>query len=341
MLDPVEEQTGQSGEPTKSRSVKSIYDLAKQTGLATSTISRVLNQRGRISMETRQRVLAAARDAGFKPRMSARETAVAVVIDRIQFSTNGGFTASLLTFLIEQMAEKGVAVEVYTEMSVLRLGSRFIDGVIAMSWDNATVAQLSRLKGVPIVIVNRLDLDDFSAVASDHYQGGRLVGECLVRNGHTRIAFLGEERDWGANQRIKGLSDAMSAEGSELLPELVAFTQHRSVSDALDQLLTSKPTALFLAGEDLALEGTFLLTNQFGIKIPEAMSVVGLESAKVSRFTHPPLTTLSQPLGEIARCALELVVEQVEQGGSQPSRVVLENVIIERGSVDQVHRAGA
>ncbi len=324
----------------RSQSVKSIYDLARQTGLATSTISRVLNQRGRISMETRQRVLVAARDAGFKPRMSVRETAVAVVIDRIHFSVNGGFTASLLTFLIEQLAEKGVAVEVYTETSVSRLGSRFIDGVIAMSWDDATVAQFSHLKGVPVVIINRLDLDDFSAVASDHYQGGRLVGECLLRHGHSRIAFLGEERDWGANQRVQGLSDAMRAEGAELMPEMVAFTQHQSVRESLEKLLKSKPTALFLAGEDLALEGTFLLGNTLGVKIPDEMSVIGLESSKVSQFTSPPLTTLSQPLSKIARSALEVVMEQVESGSSIPKRILLENSMIERESVSQVPRGG-
>jgi len=118
---------------TKTKQVNSIYDLAEQTGLATSTISRVLNQRGRISMQTRQRVLAAAREAGFKPRMSARQTAVAVVVDRIRYSSYGGFTSALLTHLIEQLAEEKVTAEVYTEASVANLGSRFIDAVIAMS----------------------------------------------------------------------------------------------------------------------------------------------------------------------------------------------------------------
>src|SRR5690606_33361674 len=62
--------------------LNSVYDLAKKTGVSVSTVSRVMNQRGRISLETRQRVLAAARAAGFRPRMAARQITVAVVLDR-------------------------------------------------------------------------------------------------------------------------------------------------------------------------------------------------------------------------------------------------------------------
>ena len=317
----------------KAKQVKSIYDLAEQTGLATSTISRVLNQRGRISMETRHRVLAAAREAGFKPRMSARQTAVAVVLDRIRYSTYGGFTASLLTHLIDQLAERDIAVEVYTENNVPRLGSRFIDAAIAMSWDRSTIDQLRKLIDVPIVVINRLDLPEFSAVASDHYQSGKLVGEYFLKLGHTRVAFLAEESDWGAQQRVQGYRDAMETGGQTLRDELVMYTEHRPAYGALRRLLVHQPTALFLAGEDLALEGTFLLTDLLGIKVPEQMSLVGLENVKVSQFTRPPLTTLCQPLDEIARLSLELAMDLIASGNPKPEQTLLNNVMIERESV--------
>ncbi len=323
--------------PTKkTKTVNSIYDLAEQTGLAASTISRVLNQRGRISMQTRQRVLAAARGAGFKPRMSARQTAVAVVLDRMRFATYGGFTSTMLNHLIDQLAEQDLAVEVYTEQNVPRLGSRFIDAVIAMSWDRSTIDQLRQLKDVPIVLINRMDLPDVSAVASDHYQGGRLVGEYFVNHGHRRVAFLAEERDWGAQQRMAGMGDALKAVGAELEPARVVFTSHEPLYGGLRRLLVQKPTALFLAGEDLALEGTFILTDLLGVKVPQDLSLIGLENMKVSHFTRPPLTTLSQPLDQIARDAMTLVLEQINSGQPTPQHKVLDNTMVERESVASV-----
>lgn len=316
--------------------VNTIYDLAEQTGLAASTISRVLNQRGRISLETRKRVIAAAREAGFKPRMSARQTAVAVVLDRMRYSTYGGFIASLLTHLIEQIAGEDLAIEVYTEDNVSRLGSRFIDAIVALSWDRTTIDQLSKLSDLPIVVINRMDLPEFSAVASDHHQGGRLVGEYLVKHGHTRIAFLGEEQDWGALQRLAGMREAVESGGGSFDEGLAAFTKHEPVYGALRRLLARKPTALFLAGEDLALEGTFILTDMLGVRAPEDLSLVGIENARVSHFTRPPLTTLCQPLERIAQDAIGVIVNQLASEDTTPQQALLQNTIIERESVASV-----
>ena len=132
----------------------------------------------------------------------------------------------------------------------------------------------------------------------------------------------------------------MQARGAALPPERTAFTQHQPVRAALEALLQSNPTALFLAGEDLALEGTFVLTQTLGVRVPLEISLIGLESSKVSQFTSPPLTTLAQPLEEIARRALELVMEQIELGESKPAQILLENVMIERKSVANLRRRG-
>lgn len=311
----------------------SIYDLARRTGVSTSTVSRVLNQRGRISLQTRQKVLSAAREAGFKPRMSARQTAVAVVLDRMQYTTYGGFVSSLLTHLVDEFSRHDVAVEVYTEHNVARLGSRFIDGVVAMSWDDTTIHHLRTLRDVPVVIINRMDLDGVSVAATDHHQGGHLVGSFLRARGHRRIAFLAEECDWGASQRLKGLRESLASHGIELAEDLIAFTEHQPVYGALRRVLTHRPTALFLAGEDIALEGSHILTEVLRVNVPGDVSVVGIENQKVSQFTRPPLTAMRQPLDQLAREALRLVMEGIERGSAEPRQALLRNELIERESV--------
>lgn len=317
----------------KSKEIKTIYDLAEHTGLATSTISRVLNQRGRINTRTRQRVLSAAREAGFKPRVSARQTVVAVVLDRIRYSTHGGFISSMLTHLINQIAEHDLTVEVFTENSMHGLGNRFIDAIIAMSWDQTTLNHLKRMKDVPIVFVNGHNLPGTSLAASDHYQSGELAGNFFLNHGHTRIAFLAEEHDWGAEQRLHGLTDALQAHGHTLPPASIGFTGHQPIHDVLRKLVAQKPTGLFLAGEDLAMEGAFILTDCLGIKVPDEVSIIGLENTQVSRFTRPPLTTLRQPLQEIAREALRIVLEQRDSKRFVPQKTFLRNTVVERESV--------
>ena len=313
--------------------VNSVYDLAQRTGYSTSTISRVLNQRGRISAETRRRVLAVAREVGFRPRAAVRQTTVAIVMDRLRYATYGGFVSSMMTHLISELARYDVAVEIYTEDNVDRLGSRFIDGVLALSWDQSTIARLRGLERVPIVVINRMDLEGFSVAASDHRQGGRLVADLLLDAGHRKLAMLAEEQDWGADQRIAGMREAMDEHGLDPDSLRVAYTQHQPVYGALRRVLDDERTALFLAGEDLTIEAMYILTAIFDIAVPDGLSVVGLENERVSQFVHPPLTSLAQPLDELARETVRLIIDQIHEKRSSPTQSIVKNSLIQRESV--------
>ena len=315
----------------------SLLDVAKHTGVSASTVSRVMNQTGRISEGTRRRVLSAARAAGFRPRMGARQTTVAVVIDRLRFATYGGFCATMLTHLINELSRHEVAVEVYSENNVDHLGTRFVDGVLALSWDDSTLRHLRSLSKVPVVLVNRMDVDDISGVATDHFQGGNLVAEYLIERGHHQIGFISEELDWGNTQRLMGIRKALEARGVTHDPNLVALTEHQPLYGSLRRIMESRPTAIFLSGEDLAIEAVYVLTEVLNVRIPQDVSVIGLENENVSKFVRPPLTSLHQPLPQLASRALDLLLEMIETGSSEVQRVMLDNEIIGRNSVVNIH----
>jgi len=317
------------------RNLQSIYDLAKQTGVSTSTVSRVLNQSGRISERTRHRVLTAARKAGFRPRASVRRCTIAIVTDRFRYVSYGGYVSTLLTHLVSEMGQFDWVFEVYTESNVDRLGTRFIDGVISLAWDPATVDVLRELKDVPIVAINRLDLAGISAVSTDHAQGGRLVGEHLTQQGHRRIAVLTEERDWGAMQRVAGLRQAMAARDINEDDLLLVDTGHGPVGPALKSVIDQQATALFLAGEDLSLEAMSELAK-LGCRVPDNLSVVGLESERISQFLQPPLTCLRQPFAKLASASLKLIGEHMENARGEPRHVLLDNDLAQRHSVRPV-----
>ncbi len=323
---------------SSNKKLSSIYDLAKQTGLSTSTISRVLNQRGRISEKTRLQVLAAARAAGFKPRAAVRRSTVALVVDRMRYAIYGGFVPIALSQLICEMAHYDITAEIYTEDNVDQLGTRFVDGVIALTWDQQTLEKLQSLESVPVVLVNRQGVDAFSSVATDHALGGRLAGEHFIENGHKKIAFIAEEDDWGFEQRVAGLRAAMSDANIPHENLLIGVTNHQPLHQTLTELLDNQPTALVIGGEDLTIQAMHELTTLMHIKIPGELSVIGMEVSCVSEFVNPPLTTLAQPLDQLASEVLALLHESINSNDTAPRQVMIGTTLIQRKSVAQPHQ---
>ena len=319
----------------KPKALQSIYELADQLGVSTTTVSRVLNGRPGIGDATRQRVLSVARRAGFRPRMTARQVTVAVVIDRHQFASFGGFVSSLLSHLVQMLARQNVAVELVTQHNLDRLHERLIDGVLAMAWDDSTIEAMRKLPEIPVVTLNRMDVEDFSAVATDHRAQAEIAAQYLCSRGHRRIAMVSEERNnWGSRQRVEGFNAALKKAGLEVDERAIVFTDHQPMYGVLQRLMTGwKPTAVFVAAEDLDLEASYILRDVLGLKIPHDVSVIGMESANVSQFLAPPMTTLCQPLEELAAKAMEVLLDQMAKGSCVPQRLMLDNTLIERESV--------
>jgi len=318
--------------------LQSIYDLANRTGVSASTVSRVLNGRQGIGTATRRKVLSVARAAGFRPRMTARQSTVAVVIDRYQFSSFGGFISTLLSHLVDVLSGQDVALELMTQNNLDRLQERLVDGVLAMAWDDSTIAAIRKLPEIPVVTLNRMDVEDFSAVATDHRRQAEIAVEYLASRGHRRIAMLGEERDnWGALQRVEGFTAAMKVRGIEFDDRALVFTDHQPIYGVMTRLMSGlNPTAIFVAVEDLALEASYILRDVLHLRVPQDVSLVGMESPKVSQFLAPPMTTLRQPLDELASKSVELLLAQMGHGhgaAAGPKRIMLDNTLIERETV--------
>jgi DNA-binding LacI/PurR family transcriptional regulator len=326
----------------------SIYHLADELGVSASTVSRVLNQRGGIGVATRRRVLERARAAGFRPRMTARQRTVAVVVDRYQYAAFGGFVPCLLSSLVQALSKHALAVELVTEHNRSRLDERLIDGVLAMAWDDATIDAVRRLRGdVPVVTLNRMDVPQFSAVSTDHRRDGEMAVDYLAARGHRRVAMVVEERDnWGSRQRIEGFVGRLRELGllaaSEGEQAVVASTEHQPMYGLLRRLLAGtdpRPTGIFVANENMGLEATYIVRDVLGLRVPQDLSLIGMESPHVSQFLSPPLTAIAQPLDQLAERSLSVLLERLDGGrdrDEEPVRVVLQNSLVERESVGTI-----
>ncbi len=321
-----------------SKPLQSIYDLAVDIGVSPSTVSRVLNQRGRIAAATRQRILAKARAAGFRPRMTARQTTLALVMDRQHYANSTvGFIPLVLSSLIGMLSGKEVSVALFTEQNLNRLLDCHIDGVLALAWDELTINTLRSLKDVPIVTLNRMDVPEFSAVATDHRADGEMAVDYLYGKGHRRMAMLCEEREnWGSRQRVEGFLERTKSMGLSVDEQLVAYTDHQPIYGQLRRLMGMGPTGLFIANESLGIEALYVLRDVLNLRVPTDVSVIGMESSRVSQFISPPLTTFQQPLDELTSASVDLLLGQIAEGSNQPARVMLKNRLIERESVSTV-----
>ncbi len=317
---------------------ESIYDLAAKIGVSASTVSRVLNRRPGIGDETRLKVLELARNAGFRPRTKLRQTTVAIVIDRLQYSTLGGYIPSLLSYLMNFLSRQSFAVELVTEHNFNRLQDRLVDGVIALSWDDHTVNALKNLQGVPVVMINRVDIEGFSAVATNHKLDGEMAVEYFFSRGHRKITMINGERDnWGSRERLSGFLEKGHQLGLDIPPQAIGYTEHQSAYGLLKRIMAeNSPTAVFVASEDLALEVNYILKEMLGYRIPQEISLIGMESPQVSQYLSPPMTSIAQPFENIAEKALELISMLMEVENVDPTVVYLKNHLIERESVSLV-----
>jgi DNA-binding LacI/PurR family transcriptional regulator len=158
--------------------------------------------------------------------------------------------------------------------------------------------------------------------------------EHFYARGHRRIAMICEERDnWGTQQRIEGFTAAMHAHDLPVDERTTCFTEHQAMYGLLHKLTgDGGPSGLFVANESLGLEAAYILQHVLRVKVPGDISLLGMESPQVSQFISPPMSTICQPLTEIADRALEVAMQQMSDK-DEPVRVLLDNRLIERESV--------
>lgn len=313
-----------------------IYDIAQLAGVSTGTVSRVLNNSAKVNAETRQRVLHVARSQGMRPRAVVRRRQIALVTAPPSSVVMGGYVSSLTQHLAYSLATRGLSLVMVTEDHVDQLPNQLIDAVIAVAWWPRTVETLKKLDHTPVVFINRLDLaDQFSVVGTDHVEAGRQAGEYLIARGHHRLALLNEKSGWSSEARAEGFRQAMRAHRLEIDERLILCHERGDrLHGQLNRVVKWGADALWLPGEDMeAIKGLHILQELMRLTVPKDISVLGAENPGLSAHTCPALTTLEQPLSDLADQALQLVLELEEAPVNKPRQILLPTRLIERDSV--------
>ncbi len=321
----------------RTKSIGSIHDVARASGVSIGTVSRVFNDKADVAPATRVRVLQAAKRVHYMPRITARRLNIGLLVQEIEKASEVGFVAEMISTLAKHMATQGGILELIPQEDLEAVYRNYVRGLIAIVFGPGH-EELRSIQHIPVVFINnRIDGPNFHSVASDHAQGAHLAAKHLLARGHTRIGFLEVRHDnWGALEREKGFRSAFEERGMTVPAELIAFTELAPAKKVLLPLLELRPTALLICGEELSLEVNALLIHELKIKIPEDLSVVSFEIPMVSALLSPPQTTIAQPWQAIGRTAVEGIVSMVDKPDPRTLDVRLPNQLIERGSVRRV-----
>ena len=308
-----------SGERVDPALPVTISYIAESAGVSIPTVSKVINGRAGVAADTRARVEALITRYGYrKPAPINRSRVMEVVFDELADMWGVAIIRG-----VERVARAHRVGVVLTEFGPQRNTIRYwIDDAVARRPACVvTVAQLSdeqrgqlRARGIPFVVFDpTVELPaDVPFVGATNWAGGRSAARHLIELGHRRIAVIGgPETALCCQARLDGFRSATAAAGLAVDPGLVvqeSFTQEGGHAAALDLLSRPhRPTAIF-AGNDLQALGVYRAARALGLRIPADLSVVGFDDLPIAALLDPALTTVRQPLTEMAAAATELAL---------------------------------
>lgn len=319
----------------------SLKDVARLANVDASTVSRVLrgDTRQVVRPETRERILWAAAQLGYRPNASARslrtrrsDTIALIVpdIDNVAFHAviAGVETAAAefgyLVFFVDAKAIRDNEEEIYGRL----IAEGRVDGLlIAYARVTDPLALQLQRRHVPVVFVNRRTEQAAASVIVDDAEGSARAVDYLVGLGHRRIGYVaGAAGTDTARRREEGVLRALSRHGLALDPNWVADGEYteaggRRATAAILSAGREGPTALYVANLLSAL-GTLAALRDHGLRVPDDVSVVAMDEHAIANYTQPPLTTVAMPLARMGEESVHLLHRLIHDG--TPEHVVID-----------------
>ncbi len=329
-----------------------IRDVAERAGVATSTVSHVINGTRNVDPVLAKRVNTAIEELGYRPNALAQSMrrghthTVGLIIPDIANPFFGDLTRAFEDAILDAgystiiCNSDGDEEKEAGYLDVLL--SKKVDGLVLIG-DSQPSEGLSRAveQGPPTIAVDR-DLDDrsVSQVVIDNDGGGLLAGRHLLDLGHRDIGVVAGPDGLGTTaKRLKGFTRALGEAGIDIREDRVFRGDYRATGGraAMDDWVRSGdlPTAVF-AENDLMAIGVLSAAHSAGIGVPSEISVVGFDGIPFGADLSPALTTVAQPTAEIASAAVAMLLERLRDQETPPSRTVFSVSLVVRESSARV-----
>lgn len=302
--------------------MSTIKDVARESGLSVGTVSRVLNGRGYLSQEAKDRVQAAMHRLGYEPNALARSLSKSTsrIVAIIMPMLDNPFFSELLMALTGELSQRGYqsllfvcdSPEGNVSLFIRECMRNRVAGIILCS-GALTSADLGEL-AIPVVTLERGSLEKASRIKCDNRLGGRLAAEHLIARGCVRLLALSapQGRPMPGDERLETFIETCRQAGVECIGEVLepGLFHSQDYTASLEEVLSRHQDAdgLFCTSDILALQAMGV-ARKLGRRIPEDLKVVGFDGTKLARTLRPSLTTVAQPTGQMARLAVESILE--------------------------------
>lgn len=332
-----------------------ISKIAELAGVSKTTVSRVINGYPHIRPEVREHVEAIIAETGFQPNNVARSLAsnrsniIGLIIPKgsravftdpyfptltqgiSQIANNNKLTLALFIFHSEQEGHD-------TIKSILATG--LLDGLI-LTTDRVTLDRdadpfLPKIieRQMPFVLIGRPEEPkDVPFIDTDNLNGGRIATEHLIELGYRRIATIASKHNPAGDDRYLGYQQVLAEHGIALDEELIVFGDYTLESgyEAMKQLLPLRPEAVFAASDMMAL-GAVRAIQEVDLRVPDDIAIIGYDDLPPAIQSHPPLTTVQQPIETLGKMAVEMLLEIINGSNHPPRQVILPNKLVIRAS---------
>jgi DNA-binding LacI/PurR family transcriptional regulator len=323
-----------------------IYDVAKEAGVAISTVSKVLNNTGKIGAKTRKKVEDTIQRLNYQPSVVASAKKRMKTIGLLIPNIADPFMAEIARTIEDHGRKLGYSLMICStdnnlekEMEYVSILKRkYIDGIIiATGLKNKDALKDLKKSEIPFVILSReIPSLTVSSVVVDDFLGAFEAVNYLVKLGHRKIAMITEDIFFSATKgRLEGYKQALK-QSDLLFNEEYISMNNTTYTDAREKVihlleLPDPPTAIFASTEPLAI-GAMQGVRESGLGIPNDVSIIGYDNSILSKMCYPQLSTVSQPIDKMGEKIVELLVEEIEEPKNVKQRIVMSTELIIRGS---------
>ena len=322
----------------------SLKDIANQLGVSTALVSMVLNNRGDekgINAETQKKVWDLAKKLNYRPNQVARSLRLgnSKTIGLIIADISNVFYSVIAKSIEEKASENGYSIMFMSseenpekEKEMLRVFmNKGVDGLIlSTSFSDRDQMRKLRDSNIPFVLIDRyVPGVKTNYVVSGNYQGAFDMTEHLLSLGHTRTALMHVTPSHLSTMkhRILGHQDALRKNGHQVKSRLIKEIPYDDIKKNMEKvlkelILEEKIDSVFFLNNKLTIAGLDVL-KRLNIRIPYDISIVSFDDIDLFRFSHPTITSVSQPKEEIGKVAFEVLLNQINDREAKTQQIVL------------------
>lgn len=312
-----------------------IKDVAREANVSVATVSRVFNDSGPVSEDTRQRIRDVAERLRYFPHGGARSliTSKTSTLGVLLPDLYGEFFSEVIRGMDQAAQRSGYHLLVSSSHdakeeieAAMRAMRGRVDGLVAMSPHLDASSLVANVPStLPVVLLNcAVNGDTYDALTIENRRGAQAMVRHLVDLGHQRIAIItGAEGNYDAAERLHGYRRAMREAGIsppnewEITGDFTETSGYRAVGALL--ALQPRPTALFAANDSMAI-GAMSGLREAGLRVPDDIAVAGFDDIPMARYMSPPLTSVHVDIAELGSRAVRTLLHAVEEKNAHARR---------------------